>query len=246
MGQRISEDIIATPSHSGGTITLPPSLLTLGGRQYRTGVLQRTIATDVTLVANTLYFVYAQIVSTVPALRISTSVPSTYKVANPTAKLVTGFLSTGEASPAFGAFASSVSGVPNFDNISYAPTYSASLGPATDLNTVYSVSGKKVVMLLRGVTNGVSAALATASLPFPYSGTSVKIVGTGWAGNEAEGKFVYGDNVEPTLLKFGEVNSGNAYGAFQNANAVFSSTNNFSFHINYTSDSLSEVPLEKR
>lgn len=91
MGQIIGPDQIAIPSHSAGTIILPPSLLTLGGRQYRTSTLSRLIATDVALAANTLYFVYAQIVGGIPVLRVSATAPSIYKIANPTANLVSAF-----------------------------------------------------------------------------------------------------------------------------------------------------------
>jgi len=120
MGQILGQDIIATPSHSAGIITLPASLLLLGGRQYRTSTLTRTISTDVTMVANTLYFVYAQLVTGVPVLRISASVPSTYKISNPTASLVTAFYANGLASVSFGSFVN-ISGVPRSLEIQQEP-----------------------------------------------------------------------------------------------------------------------------
>lgn len=115
MGQILGQDRIATPSHSSGTITLPPSLLTLGGRQYRTSALSRLISADVTLAANTLYFVYAQIVSGVPALRISLSAPSIYRVSNPTAMLISAFLSNNLSPVGFGGFFNNIDGMPETD-----------------------------------------------------------------------------------------------------------------------------------
>lgn len=115
MSQIIGSDIIATPSHSSGTIVLPPSLLTLGGRQYRTSTLSRLISADVTLAANTLYFVYAQIVAGVPALRISTSPPSSYTISNPTATLVGAMYANAATTPAFGSFVN-IDGPPETQN----------------------------------------------------------------------------------------------------------------------------------
>lgn len=99
MGQILGLDQIAVPTSSTGVVTLPPSLLTLGGRQFRTPQLQRTIATDVpSMTLGTPYFVYALLVGGVPVLRVSATVPSAYKLANPTAKLVTAFYPVDTAS----------------------------------------------------------------------------------------------------------------------------------------------------
>lgn len=91
MGQRIKDDILGTPSHLAGVITVTPSLVMLGGRQYYTGTLTRTITSDVVLTVNGLFFVYIQVVAGVVVLRVSLSSPSAYKGANPTARLVTAF-----------------------------------------------------------------------------------------------------------------------------------------------------------
>ena len=244
MGQILLEDKIGALSHSSGVITLADSRLSIGGQQYITSSLNRTISTDVTITANTLYMIFAIVSGGTVSLRVSTNVNSIGPSGFTAWKLVGAFMSSGEASPAFGSFLT-IKGVPRSGRIPYSPTYSASLGPATNLDTDYSITGSKISMLLRFVTNGVSAALATATLPAPYAGTQVKIIGNGWAGNEAEAKFVYGDNSGPSVLKFGEVNAGNAFGTFQNANAIFSSTNNVSIVIEYNS-TLSETPIEDR
>ena len=116
MGQIIGSDIIAPLAHSSGTITMPPSLLTLGGKQYRTSTLSRLISSDVTLINATLYFVYVQLVSGSPAIRISANPPSVYKLSNPTAKLVRGMYANGVLSGVgFGSFVNP-EGIPRTDN----------------------------------------------------------------------------------------------------------------------------------
>jgi len=59
MGQILLEDKIGTLSHSSGIISLTASRLTIGGQQYNTSVLTRTISDDVTLSGYNLYMVYA-------------------------------------------------------------------------------------------------------------------------------------------------------------------------------------------
>lgn len=178
MGQIIGSDQIATPSHSAGTIILPPSLLTLGGRQYRTSTLSRLIATDVTLAANTLYFLYAQVVGGAAVLRISTSQPSIYKIANPTAKLLAGFYSNGLS--AFGTFILDIYASPKSEMVlggtntigsqSTPPTKGGS--PPTDLFR-WERHGK-IIQSYHEYGHGVAGTAGGAgnyllSLPFPIS-----------------------------------------------------------------------------
>lgn len=207
MGQIIGTDIIATPSHSAGTITLPPSLLTLGGRQYRTSTLTRLIATDVTLLANTLYFVYAQIVTGVPVLRISASAPSGYEISNPTANLIAGFYTNGTGSPTLGSFVNP-DGVPVTANgIIYQATIS---GLAMSFNEfVWDRVGQYISATGR-ITPSGSGSAVTAILSLPGSLVPVliarQIVGTftrNNAGGAAVSKggftFVDGSNVGITF-----------------------------------------------
>lgn len=175
MGQIIGSDKIAIPSHSSGTITLPPSLLTLGGRQYRTSQLTRLISADVTLTANTLYFVYGVNVSSVPALRISLQAPSVYKLSNPTAKLVAAFYSNGLGSVEFGSFVT-IDGVPTTLNqiqFSVSPAFSGSNGTATMANSVMEYHKKGNDIFIRAqlrVTKGTaSGSLAATGIPFVNS-----------------------------------------------------------------------------
>lgn len=180
MGQILGQDQIATPSHSSGTIVLPPSLLTLGGRQYSTATLSRTISADVTLAANVLYFVYAQIVSGVPVLRISLSAPSSYKILNPTALLVTAFYSNGVGSIVFGSFVN-IEGIPETKEISYDPQINAQgLGTLTAIGMGWRRRGNLFMgagTLFVGTRTAVEARIG---MPFPVEiiGTSNQLCGT--------------------------------------------------------------------
>ena len=101
MGIKLGDDIIGNLSHAGGNIILQPSLLTLGGQQFRTPLLNFVLPT---LLQNTLYFVYARRIATVISLDVVQTVPSVYRVSNLTAKLVGAFYSNGSGSPVFGGF----------------------------------------------------------------------------------------------------------------------------------------------
>lgn len=112
-----TKDKIGSLSHNAGIISLQPSLITIGGRQYRTtSVLNRTIATDVTLTTNTLYMIFAQVISGAVALRISTFVRSSYLLLNPNSELVGAFYSNGLVSVGFGTFVNIV-GTPTTENL---------------------------------------------------------------------------------------------------------------------------------
>lgn len=71
MGQILLEDKIGTLSHSSGVISLTASRLTIGGQQYNTSALNRTISDDVTLSGYNLYMVYAVVVGGIAVLRTS-------------------------------------------------------------------------------------------------------------------------------------------------------------------------------
>lgn len=110
MGFFRGPDKIGTLSHSAGVISLGlPSLslvnrYTIGGQQYDFSSLNRTISADVTLVANTLYFVYALVSGGTVVMRISTSAPSVYKNANPTSELIGAFYSDNGSPIGLGSF----------------------------------------------------------------------------------------------------------------------------------------------
>lgn len=111
MSFKIGDEKIGTPSHTGGIISLAVSLIQIGGLWFRTQSLSRTISTDVTLVANTLYMVYAVLVGGVPQLRISTNLNSVGPTGFAAWKLVGAFYSDGLVSPSFGSFVN-ISGTP--------------------------------------------------------------------------------------------------------------------------------------
>jgi hypothetical protein len=122
MGQKLRDDKIGTLSHGGGIISLTTSYLTIGGQQYVTSGLNRTISSDVTLVANTRYMIYAVLSGGIPALRISTNANSLGPAGFSSWKLVGAFYSDGMSPVAFGSFVN-IEGVPVTNWVSYLPTW---------------------------------------------------------------------------------------------------------------------------
>ena len=105
MGQRTRDDKIGSLSHGGGIISLAASRLTIGGQQYTTtSATQRTISTDVTMTANSLYMIYAVVSGGAVQLRISSNVNSVGPAGFLSWKLVGAFYANGLVSPAFGSF----------------------------------------------------------------------------------------------------------------------------------------------
>lgn len=117
MGQKLRDDKIGSLSHSSGVITMAastsvPAWLTIGGQQYKiTSNIARTIATDVTLAAHTLYMVYAVRNSGNIELRITTNVNSIGPVGFLGWKLIGAFYSNNLVSIGFGGFVN-IDGVP--------------------------------------------------------------------------------------------------------------------------------------
>ena len=114
MGFKLFDDKIGALSQSGGVITLAPSILTIGGQQYRTGILSLTLPS---LITNQLYMIYATVSAGVVSLSVSVNVNSTGPGATAW-KLVGAFYSNGTST--FGKFVNT-KGAPSCDGISYAP-----------------------------------------------------------------------------------------------------------------------------
>lgn len=111
MGQVLKKDKIGALSENSGTITLEPSVLTVGGQQYQTSTLTRLIADDVTLTAVTRYQIYAVVDSSNVVLRISTNENSVGPSGFTSWKLVGSFYSDGLSSVGFGDFVN-ITGTP--------------------------------------------------------------------------------------------------------------------------------------
>lgn len=122
MGFKLLEDKLGAISHSSGVVSLGPSILSFGNQQYATSGLSRTIATDVTMTATTLYMVYAVMASGVLSLRVSANANSVGPAGFTSWKLVGAYYSN--STPAFGAVCN-ITGMPATDYISYSPTYNS-------------------------------------------------------------------------------------------------------------------------
>jgi len=121
MGQVLKRDKIGAISEAAGDITLQASIVTIGGQQYTTGILSRTIATDVTLVANTRYQIYAVISAGVVVLRVSINENSVGPAGFNGWGLVGSFRATGAVSPVFGSLIN-LQGAPTTNLIDFTPT----------------------------------------------------------------------------------------------------------------------------
>lgn len=120
MAQKLRDDKIGTIQHNAGSIQMlasssSPAYLTVGGQQYKiTSNLSRLIASDVTMVANTRYQVFAVVNSGVVELRVSLNENSVGPSGFTRWLLIGSFYANGLASVAFGSFVN-INGVPETD-----------------------------------------------------------------------------------------------------------------------------------
>lgn len=177
MGQILLEDKIGALSHSSGVITLAASRLTVGGQQYTTSALNRTIATDVTMAANTLYMIYAVVSGGVVSLRISANVNSVGPAGFTSWVLVGAFYSTAANTPVWGSFVN-IEGPPETQTeVSEAGStqlnaFYAGMSSFTVTNYNWSRVGRHLFVTIRldSVTpNGVSF-----RIPLPRNITSIE------------------------------------------------------------------------
>lgn len=165
MGQILLEDKIGALSHSSGVITLQASRLTIGGQQYNTtAAINRTISTDLTMVANTLYMIYAVLSGGVVQLRISANVNSIGPAGFSAWKLVGAFYSNSTSPVAFGSFVN-IEGTPRSGEIDI--TLSGTnwtLTPIAGKNK-YSRDGKFLEFHFRFTSSAAAAAIMQINLP---------------------------------------------------------------------------------
>lgn len=224
MGQRLKEDSIGSLSHSAGIITLQASRLTIGGQQYVTSALSRTISSDVTLVTSTRYMIYAVVSSGVVVLRISTNVNSVGPAGFSSWKLVGAFYSDGLASPAFGSFVN-ITGVPVTDWISYLPVWGSTgtqptLGNGTIAGKYKLIGDSQEVHFELNVgstsTNGTGG--YTFSLPFTADPAKMAVANPtstiiGWAhlqyGNQRVCQIAYGSTTVVYLFNMTDSGANN-------------------------------------
>lgn len=131
MGFKLFEEKIGALTHNSGVISLAPSVLNVGGQQYVTSTLSRTISTDVTLTANGLYMVFVVISGGALQLRISSNANSVGPSGFTYWKLVGAFYANGLASVAFGSFVN-IYGTPSTELIDYISTITVDSGSITN------------------------------------------------------------------------------------------------------------------
>ena len=169
MGQILLQDSIGTLSHSTGVISLTASTVTVGGQQYNTSTLTRTISTDVTMTANTLYMIYMVIVSGVPQLRISSNVNSVGPSGFTYWKLVGAFYADGLSIVDFGSFVN-IENTPITNYMNYLAVFTG-FGTATGINFRWRRIGSNLEVLGRFTSGTNTAVEARISLPSGYTTT---------------------------------------------------------------------------
>ncbi len=203
MGQKLRDDKIGLLSHSSGTITVAastsvPTYLTIGGQQYKvTTNLSRTIATDLAMVANNLYMVYAVRNSGNTELRISTNVNSVGPAGFSSWKLVGAFYAN--KTPAWGTFVT-IEGVP------VSNTWDAGLVDLRQSSTPITKGGTPVLdaTFVRRVGNKVYIQIAYAKTGAGGSepGGAYQFVNSLFPENPAE---ITGTTSEDTVNGVGQV-----------------------------------------
>lgn len=143
-------------SHNAGIITVANLLAKIGGRTFFKSSLTRTIATDVTLVANTRYQVFAVESGGAVQLRISPNENSVGPAGFTAWDLIGSFQANGLGSVAFGAFIN-IDGVPKFSNVPVTPTLTGFGVPTT---TDFSYDRLGADLIFRGTwTSGTTTAV---------------------------------------------------------------------------------------
>lgn len=162
MGQVLKKDKIGSLSEAGGTVTLGPSSLTIGGQQY-------TNSTSINLVlpalsANTRYQIYAIRSAGNTILITSTNENSIGPAGADSWKLVGSFLSSGTS--VFGNFLD-IKGRTDTGWLSYTPTING-FGAVASVDIEYRIN--KSILELRGnFTAGTTVASETQlTLPNSY------------------------------------------------------------------------------
>ena len=144
MGQILLPEKIGALSQSGGVLTLGPSIINIGGQQYRPGTLSLTLPT---LTANQLYMIYAVLVGGVVTLVQDTAVNSAGPTGQTLWRLVGAYYANGLL--AFGSFVN-IYGSPESGSVIQGPVPITGNGgtnptkgsPITEDNGVFSRLGQ--------------------------------------------------------------------------------------------------------
>lgn len=195
MGQVLLPDKIGQLSEAGGTITLAPSRLTIGGQQYDTSALN--VAADVGL-ANTRYQIFAVRNAGNTELVISQNENSVGPAGFNAWKLVGSYYTNGLSSVGFGAFLN-IKGSPK--TVENPIDYELDI---TDANEVSVVSGSPVTKFGSWVRDG-----EFVEIRFSYYHTTTP-GSTGAAG----AYHIYGPGFLSRDIAPGASNTGHPYGDF--------------------------------
>ena len=177
IGQQIKDERLGTISHSAGIISLAPSTVNIGGIQVDTDALSRNIISDLTMAANTLYMVYAVMLTGAPVLRISANVNSVGPAGFTSWKLVGAFYSNGMSPIAFGSFVNinSADSESNFSQFlanivgTSSGTLNVGTGGSAEQTMEWARKGQEIIMRykIKVGTAGTTDVVGGYVLPFP-------------------------------------------------------------------------------
>lgn len=175
MAQKLGNDKILGLSYAANVITLGSgSVLTIGGQQY---TLSANVTLTVpTLIANTLYMLYAVVSSGVVSLVQSTNFNSVGPANQSAWKLVGAYYSNGPGT-AFGAFIA-IEGVPTSDSITWTPSSSWSTN-VTHLGLYHRVGHLLYYRIRINITGTPSGNLTSAQImPTGYTIDTTRLLAT--------------------------------------------------------------------
>ena len=263
MGAALGQDRIGTLSHSSGIVTLSLpvgqsfNVITIGGQQYRTGSLQRTIATDVTLVANTLYMVFAVLSGGAVQLRISSNFNSLGPTGFAAWKLVGAFYSNGRSAPAFGS-SLPIEGVPETSEIGFDQTVSGGITSISNADAYWIRRGREIFVKGGFVAPAVGLGDAQIRVPTNLNWDNEDLRGQlGWYFRYQFGGFVdlYDGSYQSggiwrdrggatNILMIGPRSPGNSMNNIDNTNTWLSPNDGIGYQYRYHVSGWSNTPVK--
>lgn len=245
MGQVLLQDKIGALSEAGGTITLQPSRLTIGGQQYTTSALN--VAADVSS-ANTRYQIFATVTAGVVSLVVSQNENSVGPAGFNAWKLVGSYMTNGLSPISFGSFINITDTPSTVDAIRYEPITQA-FGTISGDHFQYSLHGNKFKIEATFTTGSPDGSTAEVHLPSPFlvNQETTRIYGNGYNGAGTATWLVKVDNIEKNRFKFHRDDTGGSHDDFLSGNNMATGSNKCSFWAELSlTNGLGNAPIEDR
>lgn len=246
MSSQLRKEKLGALSESSGTITLGPSILNIGGRQYSTASLNVAVGSHG---LNALRYIYAVQSAGVVSLQISDA-PNSVGPGTDSWKLV-GALYTDGVSGDFGSFVN-IEGVPTSRKIAYTP-FTQGFGTITDVGFFWQRRGDLMVFQCKfesGTTTGDQAQLGLPG-SFEFDADSVhsgfnnaNVAGVGALSANGEIYTLLIDRTDRGVLKIGRAGASAAGLNYFLGNQLMSAAQNVSFNATGSISGWSNTPLK--